>query len=320
MYIGDKSAATLNNRPITIHKFSFESGISTAYPSSRDGDGPAAISPSGRPDADAHAAVAATASSRPDLIAGFNANLRCMANRVRSPLEVRLIQDRRDNAMIEKPSLSVDERIRIETLYVRFATCLDDLPSYLQPDKLILASESGSRGLAKQFLLQIVNLQVSYHCLRMVIMQKFEELEYFAAGLEQTDMLILRKDRDYARYAADHPQRPVLGASSERRAMRRCSNTIPDVGSVLTPQLEVEKIRLVGASLLAIIRKFITMRCLRSHLVLAQTSWYYLISLQGWTQRRPMHCAAVIVDSVAFRCYPAVSIDYSHHPHPSPTS
>ncbi|KAG5980092.1 hypothetical protein E4U54_006835, partial [Claviceps lovelessii] len=36
VYMGDKSAAILNNRPITMHKYCFESGITTAYPTGID--------------------------------------------------------------------------------------------------------------------------------------------------------------------------------------------------------------------------------------------------------------------------------------------
>ena len=192
VYIGDKSAATLNNRPITIHKFSFESGISTVYPSGV-GCHSSNISSPQQELLDEPTPLSAPTSLDPDLIAGFNANLRLWHMASDLLLEMRLVQDRRDNCPAQEKLVPLsDERARIETLYIRFATSLDNLPQHLQPENVILQAETSQGGSICQFIIQIVNLQVSYHCLRMVIMQKLGEMDFLPAELQQPEILALR--------------------------------------------------------------------------------------------------------------------------------
>ncbi|KOS19999.1 putative transcriptional regulatory protein [Escovopsis weberi] len=182
LYLGDKSAAILNNRPVTIHKYCFDSGISTGYPSGIEDEllGP---SPS------------ASELPRRSFIAGFNANVRLWQSAADLLLEIRLLlqhqahQNYSPGSVNSGSMLSTAERQTLDSLYVRFITCLDDLPPYLQ--RFSLAS-SASTPEAKQFVIQTTNLQVTLHCLRMVIEQKFEELSYYAPGLEHAD---LRKSR-----------------------------------------------------------------------------------------------------------------------------
>jgi hypothetical protein len=178
VYLGDKSAALLNHRPITIHKFSFESGITSLYPSGAGDEPP--VSP-GQMDTE----------DQPSLIVGFNANIRLWQSASDLLLELRLIQDRRPDVPLAQHRLTEEERLRIDSLYVRFATCLDSLPPYLQPESLI--SQGERTGLTRQFVIQAANLQVTYHCLRMVITERFEEIGYFTSNVESTDILVLRK-------------------------------------------------------------------------------------------------------------------------------
>ncbi|KAK9343134.1 hypothetical protein V1522DRAFT_414078 [Lipomyces starkeyi] len=226
VYIGDKSAAILNSRPITIHNYSFESGITTAYPSSIEDD-QSPLSPAG------HQPAPDTA-QRPSFIVGFNANLRLWQAAAELLLEMRLLPDQRTRQAIPHGPLSNEEVSIISRLYIRFITCFDDLPPYLSTEHF--SSPSGRQTRAKQFLIQIANLQVSYHCLRMVITQKFEELNWFFPGLEQTDMLLLRK-------------------TEIARDMLRVIKEAPFWSLQVNGEPCVEKIRLIGASLLAIIHR-----------------------------------------------------------------
>lgn len=184
VYLGDKSAALLNNRPITIHKFSFESGITTSYPSGAGEETPLSPGQTG-------IVTAARPSEPPSLIVGFNANIRLWQSASDLLLELRLIEYMKTDGPSNQQRLTEKERHRIDSLYVRFATCLDSLPAYLQPESLLANGERA--GLMRQFSIQATNLQVTYHCLRMVITQKFEEIDYFKPDLESADMLILRK-------------------------------------------------------------------------------------------------------------------------------
>ncbi|KAF4463248.1 C6 transcription factor [Fusarium albosuccineum] len=229
VYMGDKSAAILNNRPITIHKFSFETGITTAYPTGIEDEAPI-LSPGN----------SATTSevTRKTCIEGFNANLRLWQNASDLLLELRLLQDReqRDLSMPanHQPLLTPAERNRLDTIYIRFITCLDDLPPYLQSYTFAaLVGGPKENTEVNQFLIQCANLQVSVHCLRMVITQKLEELPYYSSGIEHAD---LRK-------------------TEIARDMLRVIQEAPFWSLQVNGEPYVEKIRLIGASLLEIMHR-----------------------------------------------------------------
>ncbi|UKZ76178.1 hypothetical protein TrVFT333_003875 [Trichoderma virens FT-333] len=223
LYLGDKSAAILNNRPITIHKYCFDTGITTLYPSGIEDE------------------FLNTASDPPrkSFISGFNANVRLWQSAADLLLEIRVLQDQMmqhfRGSMPPNHVLPSADRQHLDSLYVRFITCLDDLPPYLQSCTLAMAAMAEGNGSAesKQYVIQCINLQVTFHCLRMVITQKFEDLSYFAPGVEQAD---LRK-------------------SEIVRDMLRVMNEAPFWGLQANGEPNVEKIRLIGASLLAIIHR-----------------------------------------------------------------
>ncbi|KKP05609.1 hypothetical protein THAR02_02250 [Trichoderma harzianum] len=223
LYLGDKSAAILNNRPITIHKYCFDTGITTLYPSGIEDE------------------FLNTASEPPrkSFISGFNANVRLWQSAADLLLEIRVLQDQMmqhfRGSMPPNHVLPSADRQHLDSLYVRFITCLDDLPPYLQSCTLAMAAMAEGNGSAesKQYVIQCINLQVTFHCLRMVITQKFEDLSYFAPGVEQAD---LRK-------------------SEIVRDMLRVMNEAPFWGLQANGEPNVEKIRLIGASLLAIIHR-----------------------------------------------------------------
>ncbi|KAM0483999.1 hypothetical protein ACHAP7_003501 [Fusarium lateritium] len=226
VYMGDKSAAILNNRPITIHKFSFESGITTAYPSGIEDEAPV-LSPGNL--------VTNSEVVRITCIEGFNANLRLWQNASDLLLELRLIQDRAQQDLGVRslqPLISAQEKDHLDALYVRFITCLDDLPPYLQ-SYTFAALADGSRETTKQFLIQCANLQVSIHCLRMVITQKLENLPYYKSEIGHSD---LRK-------------------TEIARDMLRVIQEAPFWSLQVNGEPYVEKIRLTGASLLEIIHR-----------------------------------------------------------------
>ncbi|KAM0244247.1 hypothetical protein ACHAP5_006460 [Fusarium lateritium] len=226
VYMGDKSAAILNNRPITIHKFSFESGITTAYPSGIEDEAPV-LSPGNL--------VTNSEVVRITCIEGFNANLRLWQNASDLLLELRLIQDRSQQDLgisSLQPLISAQEKDQLDALYVRFITCLDDLPPYLQ-SYTFAALADGSRETTKQFLIQCANLQVSIHCLRMVITQKLENLPYYKSEIGHSD---LRK-------------------TEIARDMLRVIQEAPFWSLQVNGEPYVEKIRLTGASLLEIIHR-----------------------------------------------------------------
>lgn len=242
VYIGDKSAAILNNRPITIHKFSFDSGITIGYPTGIEDE--SVVTP--------RSADSDETNSRKSFIAGFNANLRLWQSASDLLLEMRLIDQSRTLNGIARSPPTAEERHRLDHLYVLFATSLDDLPSLLQPDKLMInvGEESNQlNSLMRQCGIQAANLHVSLHCLKMVITQKLEEFNYFLPT--RNDMLLLRKTdiaRDMLRVIRDAPFW-TLQVNGEP-----CVSQISHqhLGIILIIE-QVEKIRLIGASLLEII-------------------------------------------------------------------
>lgn len=198
-YIGDKSAAILNNRPITIHKYSFESGITIGYPTGIE-DG-TSVSP--------QATGADDVLARKSFIAGFNANLRLWQSASDLLLEMRLLDSRANVKLLPRRPLTADERHRLDHLYVLFATSLDDLPTFLQPDQLPMNVNKDTQQiprLLRLYIIQAANLYVSLHCLKMMITQKFEEFNYHPST--HNEVLLLRKTeiaRDMLQVIRDAP-------------------------------------------------------------------------------------------------------------------
>ncbi|KFA66955.1 hypothetical protein S40285_05737 [Stachybotrys chlorohalonatus IBT 40285] len=221
VYMGDKSAAILNNRPITIHKFSFATGISTAYPTGFDeGSGSSVISGS--------------EASRGSYIDGFNANLRLWQAASDLLLDIRLMESEHTASGSPKPLADGANRERLDNLYIRFITCLDELPRHLQTHNSAEAANLCKEAVdSNHHIIQCANLQVSMHCLRMVITQKFEDIAYFVPGIEQAD---LRK-------------------TEIARDMLRVIHQAPFWSLQVNGEPYVEKIRLIGASLLEIIHR-----------------------------------------------------------------
>lgn len=195
VYLGDKSAAILNNRPITLHRFSFETGITTAYPLGIDDEAPpCGLSP--------ETGASSPAMRNHDVITGFNANVRLWQAASDLLLELRLMQDGQRNPVRDENighfTLSATQKQRLDEFYVRLITCLDDLPPFLQSYRL--AEDSGrEKTLTNQFIIQCANLQVSFHCLRMVITQKFDAISYFGPSVEQSNLRRTEIARDMLR-------------------------------------------------------------------------------------------------------------------------
>lgn len=203
VYMGDKSAAILNNRPITIHKYSFESGITTRYPTGIEEE-PVTTSAGGPSPSNSNNETC----RHGGFIDGFNANLRLWQAASDLLLEIRLMQDQQPNDLPPAtPTLKPEHRQRLDALYVRFITCLDDLPPYLQSYTFpaVAAATAGKETQSNQFIIQCANLQVSQHCLRMVITQKFEYLAYYGTGPEQADLRRTEIARDMLRVMHEAP-------------------------------------------------------------------------------------------------------------------
>jgi hypothetical protein len=201
VYMGDKSAAILNNRPITIHRFSFESSITIAYPSGLDDEAQVGPSPGNE--------ALPRETGRKCLINGFNANLQLWQAASDLLLEMRVIQDAQRAVIgannLTNPPMPVEHRQRLDDLYVQFITCLDDLPPYLQSYNLPVSTDTGpDNSRANQFIIQRANLQVSLHCLRMVIAQKLD-MSYLGTSVEQANLRKTEIARDMLKVMHEAP-------------------------------------------------------------------------------------------------------------------
>lgn len=102
--------------------------------------------------------------------------------------------------------LTPERRNRLDALYIRFITCLDDLPPFLHSYTFAAIAGVGKEvSKQNQFIIQCANLQVSMHCLRMVITQKFEDLSYFPPGIKQADLRKTEIARDMIRVIHEAP-------------------------------------------------------------------------------------------------------------------
>ncbi|SPO05504.1 related to alfa-L-rhamnosidase [Cephalotrichum gorgonifer] len=204
VYIGDKSLAVLRHMPVAFHDSSFEGGITAAHLSDEKNK------------------------AEP----GFNACIRLWQFSSDLLMKIRLIQAN-SSANSPGPPLTPVSRMDLCYLYVRFATCLDDLPPYLQPGGGMF--DNDGNHLPKKCIVRIADLQVTYHCLKMYLTQKLEEVGYFEMMGESGDMLVLKK-------------------TEIARDMARFLQSAPFWSLQVNGEPCVEKIRLVGAVLLAIIQ------------------------------------------------------------------
>ncbi|CEL00892.1 hypothetical protein ASPCAL00484 [Aspergillus calidoustus] len=206
IYSGDKSLAVLRSMPMTVTDYAFAEGITVALPSTEDNE----------------------------LSIGTNAGICLWRYAADLILRTRVIRKDRDLDVLLSPA----DHKSLSELYIRFATCLDDLPPHLLPEGITPSpSVTDSNPTNTRFAVQIADLHVTYHCLQMHLTQQLDEIGYFAQhGGESNDMVVLRKTE----IAGD---------------MVRLLQRIPFWSLQVNGEPCAEKIRLVGASLLALIQE-----------------------------------------------------------------
>lgn len=120
---------------------------------------------------------------------GYRAGIELWHHAAELLLKVRSIRrsQRHDLEMSSGYLTSTDYTI-LTQLYIRFATCLDDLPPHLTLDDIANTEREHNA-----FATQVADLQVTYNCLRMHIMQRLEGVGYFSFIAEEKHMLLLRK-------------------------------------------------------------------------------------------------------------------------------
>ncbi|KAG4440629.1 hypothetical protein IFR05_003888 [Cadophora sp. M221] len=169
LFTGDKSAGILGRHHITLGRYLLESGISVRYSESLEGEDP-------NVDQD-------PAESKPRLITGFNLNQDLWHAAYLVLLETDALRDRcrrgedaeDQSGRIPTPS----ELSHLSDLYLAFETSLADAPTCLRatptlsvsPTAFFFGQEKSQATLPRSFALQRINLQVSYQCLRLIVVQ-----------------------------------------------------------------------------------------------------------------------------------------------------
>ncbi|KAH7068347.1 hypothetical protein BKA63DRAFT_494997 [Paraphoma chrysanthemicola] len=156
LYTGDKSAAVLGGNPICLKSDLFSEGITVTYPDHMPGQDEIEIT------------TAKGDKKQMSIMDGFHANQTLW--RSAEPLLVAGLGDSQANR---------DFSSLIEA-YVGFRTCLDDVPSVLRVynslemsvSEFTFADRASHLRVPRTIAIQRINLQVSFYCLRMVILRK----------------------------------------------------------------------------------------------------------------------------------------------------
>lgn len=166
------------------------------------------------------------------LIVGFNAGIPLWQFSADLLFKIRLVNSVARSFPDSSPiSLTPIDHAELGNLYVRFATCLDGLPPHLQFDNSMPPGDIP--GARNKFAPQITDLQITYLSLKLHLVQKLEEVGYFSLTGEHKDMVLLRK-------------------TEVAQEMVQFLQATPFWSLKVNGEPCVEKIRLVGASLLAI--------------------------------------------------------------------
>lgn len=173
LFTGNKSAGILGNHQITLGRHLIERGITVQYSKSLDGED--SIVPQG------------SVEPLPPLIAGFNLNQDLWRAAFLVLLKIDALQDRYcrlgdgENRASGMPELELS---RLFDLYIAFETSLDNIPTCLgahptlsfSPANFYFGPGNDKPPFARAFALQRINLHVSYQCLRLVIVEAMTAL------------------------------------------------------------------------------------------------------------------------------------------------
>ena len=250
LYVGDKSAALLNQRPIALHKFAFASGITVAH----------ACETVGHTMRSTETSPAGVSAPERSIMTGFNFCVRLWQETSDLLLELRIMQDNLASRGAGN-LINSEQRSHINSLYVNVMTCLDDLPTWLQIDSGAFWNAEDNGNCPKSLSIQRANLQVSFHCLRMVILQKLNSSEFSASGLGQEPSTLVLKKTEIARdMVRAIREAPFWALQVNGESCVSCFlEARPPLGLLIEKNLlmpiQVEKIRLIGASLLEVIHE-----------------------------------------------------------------
>jgi hypothetical protein len=178
IFIEDQSTTILRKHPVTIHILSFETGITTLYPIGEIKD--LALSMS--------SVISSTQSA---FMTGFNVSVKVWQAASDILLEIRMLQEHWRITQSTYSPLPSEASNILDMLYVRFITCLDNLPRYLQIDE-IDEHDVDYQQPNKIATIQRLNIHVTFQFLRMVLLQRISALGIEPQSKSNSRMLTLR--------------------------------------------------------------------------------------------------------------------------------
>ncbi|KAH9209138.1 hypothetical protein DL95DRAFT_235467, partial [Leptodontidium sp. 2 PMI_412] len=234
LFVGDKSASILSNHPVTMGKFSLDSGITVLYPQA---SGEVDSIPCSNLDPE---------DDQLNLLTGFMFNYELWRSVYVLLCEIEWLRDRflvRPGFESSQQHATIADVCRLTELYLGFQTSLDALPSGLQAHPTIPVSSSNlgfketvsmNRG-SKILAIQRANLLVSFQCLRMAIDPTvFESAKEVRLRTGESSALLLQK---------------ISIAESMLHIV--CSCSLDDLR--INGESCVAKIRFIGATMLELI-------------------------------------------------------------------
>lgn len=183
MHSGDKSASILNNVPITLHQILLGSAINAGFYGQQHTELIDARRYADAPDFEHR------------LCEGFNLcqTMWSTASNVLVDIQVLVHVHSRFNLDIPTGDLT---KAAITDSYLSFSRVIDDLPTWLRDPMSVKSSDERSGGSQRRaFWTQRANLLVTFHCLRLILLQKCAEhgLSSLLGLSEDETMLAFRK-------------------------------------------------------------------------------------------------------------------------------
>lgn len=183
MHSGDKSASILNNVPITLHQILLGSTITTAFYGQQQTE---------LIDAQKHADAP---NYEHQLCEGFNLCQRMWSTASNVLVDIQVLVHVHSRFNLDVPTSDLT-KAAITDSYLSFSRVIDDLPSWLRdPMSVTSTDERSERSRRRAFWTQRANLLVTFHCLRLILLQKCAEhgLSALLGLSEDETMLAFRK-------------------------------------------------------------------------------------------------------------------------------
>lgn len=174
LFTGDKSAGILGKHHITLGRYLLEGGITVQYSKSLEGEDQNL----GQDSIESSPALITGFNFNQDLWRAAYSVLLA----IDSLQERYSASETGEEQASTMPTPT--ELLHLGRLYISFETCLSDVPTclrahptlHLHRERFSFGQESISQQLSRPFALQRINLHVSYQCLRLVILQALSRL------------------------------------------------------------------------------------------------------------------------------------------------